>query len=243
MRHYAIGDVHGHLDKLQSAMALIAADRAHVDDPTAPVVQIGDLVDRGPDSKGVIEFMIEGLIRGEPWVTLLGNHDRQMLWWLENPDRHDPNMKPDYHWLHDRIGGRTTLASYGVDTTAPVSEMLSQARDVIPDDHIDFLHAMPNYYHRGDVFFAHAGVRPGVSLETKIEDDLIWIRGDFHDAEDDHGALIVHGHTPVDAATHYGNRINIDSGAGWGHELSAIVIEGRDAWLLTHSGRVTLPSM
>ncbi|MBI1493915.1 metallophosphoesterase [Halocynthiibacter styelae] len=241
MRHYAIGDVHGHLDKLQSAMALIARDRDRVDDPKAPVVQIGDLVDRGPDSKGVIEFMIEGVIRGEPWVTLLGNHDRQFLWWLEDPERRDPVLKTEYTWLHERIGGLTTLASYGVDITAPISEMHRQARSLVPDDHIDFLNAMPNRYTRDRLFFAHAGIRPSVPLDQQTEDDLIWIRGEFHNHPDPHDALIIHGHTPVKAATHYGNRINIDSGAAWGHDLSAVVIEERKAWLLTVSGRVPLP--
>ncbi len=241
MRHYAIGDVHGHLDKLQKAMALIAEDRARVDDLKAPVIQIGDLQDRGPDSRGVIEYMIEGRMQGEPWMCLLGNHDRQMLWWLENPKRHDPNMKPDYHWLHDRIGGKTTLASYGVDVTAPVSDMHVQARELIPAEHVDFLYSLPNHYHNGDLYFAHAGIKPSVALDQQAEDDLIWIRGEFHNYPDDHGALIIHGHTPIDAATHYGNRINIDSGAAWGHDLSTIVIEGREAWLLTVTGRVPLP--
>ncbi|WP_039018514.1 metallophosphoesterase [Halocynthiibacter namhaensis] len=240
MRHYAIGDVHGHLDKLQKAMTLIAEDRVRVDDPKAPVVQIGDLIDRGHDSKGVIEFMIEGVIRGEPWITLLGNHDRQMLWWLENPERHDPNMKPDYHWLHDRIGGRETLTSYGVDINTPAVEMLAQARMLIPVDHVDFLSAMPNYYHRGNLFFAHAGIKPGIELDQQNEDDLIWIRGEFHNSHVDHGALIIHGHTPIDAVTHYGNRINIDTGAGWGKDVSTIVIEDHDAWLLTPTGRIPL---
>ena len=90
------------------------------------------------------------------------------------------------------------------------------------------------------MYFAHAGIRPGVPLDRQCEEDLVWIRQSFHKESGPHPKLIVHGHTPVDAATHYGNRINLDSGAGYGRPLTAAVFEGTDAWLLTASGRQPL---
>ena len=91
-----------------------------------------------------------------------------------------------------------------------------------------------------DLFFAHAGIQPGVPLADQVEHDLIWIRKEFHVDTRDHGKLIVHGHTPVEQATHYGNRINIDAGAGYGRPLVAVVFEGRACWQLTDEGRVAL---
>jgi serine/threonine protein phosphatase 1 len=111
----------------------------------------------------------------------------------------------------------------------------------VPDAHRAFLAGLPTHLHRGEVFFVHAGIRPGVPLAAQVEDDMTWIRGRFLDDLRDHGALIVHGHTPVERATHYGNRLNIDSGAAYGGPLSAVVIEGRKVWELTDSGRVRLP--
>jgi serine/threonine protein phosphatase 1 len=90
------------------------------------------------------------------------------------------------------------------------------------------------------VVFAHAGIRPGVALDAQTEDDLVWIRHDFLDDPRDHGALVVHGHTAVDAATHYGNRLNIDSSAAYGGPVTAVVIEGRAVWVLGPDGRSPL---
>mgnify|MGYP001766801930 CR=1 FL=1 len=90
----------------------------------------------------------------------------------------------------------------------------------------------------GAVLFAHAGIRPGIDLHAQTEDDLLWIRREFLEDTRDHGALVVHGHTPVDAVTHYGNRVNIDTGAGYGDALSAIAIEDGNVWVLTAKGRV-----
>lgn len=239
MRAYAIGDIHGYLHKLERAHVLIEADRAEVEDDDAPVVHIGDLTDRGPDSKGVIDFLIKGLAQGEPWVVIKGNHDRMMSWYLEATPRRDHCLRSDYDWAHQRLGGMETMASYGVNIGAgrTPDQIHQDARAKVPQAHLDFLSRLENFYQLDDLFFCHAGIRPGISLAYQSEDDLLWIRQAFHIDPTDHGALIIHGHTPVDQVVHYGNRVNIDTGAGYGKDMSAVVIEGRDVWLLTDEGR------
>lgn len=240
MRAYAIGDIHGQLDKLKRAHILIEADRAEVDDDTAPLVHIGDLSDRGPDTRGVIDFLMEGQAGGEPWLVLKGNHDRMMAWFLATPPRRDHCLRPELDWLHPRLGGLETLASYGVDISAGRSfdDLHRDAVAQVPNTHKDFLAVLPTSWRFGDLFFCHAGIRPTTALEAQQEDDLLWIRQDFYTSDADHGALIIHGHTPLDQVTHYGNRVNIDTGAGYGHDISAIVIEGREVFLLTDHGRM-----
>ena len=240
MRTYAIGDIHGQLEKLKRAHVLIEADRAEVEDDTAPVVHIGDLPDRGPDTRGVIDFLIAGQAAGEPWVVLKGNHDRMMARFLDIPSRRDHCLRAELEWVHPRLGGQETLASYGVDISAGRShdDLHRDAVERVPGAHKDFLDTLPTFYQRGDVFFCHAGIRPGVALDKQAEDDLLWIRQAFYASDARHGALIVHGHTPIDAVTHYGNRVNIDTGAGYGKAMSAVVLEGQDLFLLTDQGRV-----
>lgn len=239
MQIYAIGDIHGHLGKLQHAHELIARDRAAGGDPAAPVVHIGDLVDRGPDSRGVVEFLRQGVSTGAPWVVLKGNHDRMFALFLQDPPRRDPRLRPGLEWLDDRLGGRTTLASYGVDAAhgRDPTEIHAEARRKVSEAHRAFLAGLPAWYRASECFFCHAGIRPDVPLEAQSEDDLLWIRHEFLDDRRDHGALIVHGHTPVPEVEHHGNRVDIDTGAGHGRKLSAVVIEGRRVWRLTETGR------
>ncbi len=243
MRAYAIGDIHGQCEKLKRAHILIEADRAECEDDDAPVVHIGDLCDRGPDVKGVIDFLITGQTEGEPWIVLKGNHDRMMAWFLEAIPRRDHCMRTEFEWLHPRIGGLETLASYGVNIAAGrgVKEIHPDALDAVPNSHKAFMANLPTFYHLGDLFFCHAGIRPGIGLAYQEEDDLCWIREEFYASNTDHGALIIHGHTPIDQVTDYGNRVNTDTGAGYDKDLSAIVIEGRNIWLLTENGRVAVP--
>lgn len=237
MRTYAIGDIHGHLDKLQALHALIAADMAQYG--PAPVVHVGDLVDRGPDSRGVIQYLMTGIAGGQNWVVLKGNHDRLFTYFLDNPARPDPGLRADLSWLHPRLGGAETLASYGVVHPAdrPVAPVHQDAAAAVPAEHRRFLEERPSLYQRGDVVFVHAGIRPGVALTDQTETDLIWIRKDFLEDSRDHGALIIHGHTAIDRPTHYGNRVNIDSSVAYGGPLSAIVIEGRAVFEITSEGR------
>ncbi|MGH1370101.1 MAG: metallophosphoesterase [Maritimibacter sp.] len=242
MTAYAIGDIHGHLDKLTAAHALIEADRAAHGTVDAPIIHIGDLCDRGPDTKGVLDYLIAGHERGENWVTLKGNHDRLMEWWFEDFPRHDPFLLVGYHWLHAKIGGMETLASYGVvfperTRTQVAHEM---ARETVPQAHINFVANLPLQYRLGDLFFCHAGIRPGVALEDQDEMDLLWIREEFHESKADHGAFVIHGHTPVETVEHHGNRLNIDTGAAFGKALSVVVIDGRNVWRLTQEGRINV---
>lgn len=241
LRSYAIGDVHGHLQKLRAAHALIAADRALTGDTEAPVVHLGDLVDRGPNCRGVLDFLIDGIDASAPWILLKGNHDRFMQYFLRPGGQPEP-ARPDLDWLSPAVGGRETLVSYGVETGMHPDRAALHAAAVaaVPERHKALLEGLLPCHRRGEVFFCHAGVRPGVALEDQVEDDLIWIRREFLDDLRDHGALIVHGHTPVEVVTHYGNRVNLDTGAGYGGPVSAVAIEGREVFLLTETGRVPL---
>jgi serine/threonine protein phosphatase 1 len=238
MRSYAIGDIHGHLDLLVAAHARIAADRRRTGDHGAPVVHLGDLVDRGPDSRGVIEFLRRGLEAGAPWQVLKGNHDRMFSIYLRDPAARDPMLRTAFSYLHHGIGGAETLASYGIEAVAgEEADVHADALARVPEAHRRFLETRPALWQRGEAIFVHAGLRPGVPLEKQHEDDLIWIRGPFHEHAGDFGGLVVHGHTAIEAPTHYGNRVNIDSRAAYGGPLTAIVVEGRSVWVLEEDGR------
>lgn len=240
MRTYAIGDIHGMLGRLRAAHDLIATDQAR--HGVAPVVHLGDLVDRGPDVRGVIDFLLDGVAAGREWIVLKGNHDRMFAGFLGAPGWHDPRLRPDLSWLHPRLGGGATLASYGVrsPTDRPPPQVWSDARAAVPPAHRTFLHGLPMIHQRGDTVFVHAGIRPGIPITDQIEDDLTWIREPFLSDRRDHGALIVHGHTVIGEPWHYGNRVNIDTGAGYGHALTAIVVEDAQVFHLTPAGRLPL---
>lgn len=242
MRSYAIGDIHGQLEKLKAAHALIAADRAQCGDKDAPVVHLGDLVDRGPDSAGVIRTLREGMAAGAPWIVLKGNHDRLFEKFLTDPDWRDPQMRPDVTYLHPAIGGADTLMSYGLFriTSFHLKTARDKALQAVPDADIRFLAELPLTYAHGEALFVHAGIRPGVPLDAQTEQDLLWIREPFLSDTRDHGALVIHGHTAIQDPTHYRNRVNLDSRAGYGGALTAAVIEGRQVFVLSPSGRVPL---
>jgi serine/threonine protein phosphatase 1 len=240
MHLYAIGDIHGHLGLLKAAHDLIAGDIAR--HGPGPVIHVGDLVDRGPDSRGVIDFLIGGLAAGQDWVVLKGNHDRMFTRFMADPWEPEPGLRGDLTWLHPRLGGADTLRSYGVANAGdrPVDKVHADAVGAVPQAHRDFLASRPTFHRAGDCAFVHAGIRPGIALSDQTETDLVWIRDPFLTATASFGPLVVHGHTALEAATHYGNRLNLDSGAAYGGPLSAVVIEGRDAALLTPRGRQKL---
>ena len=244
MRTYAIGDIHGRITLLKAAHARIEADRARVADMTAPIVHLGDLVDRGPDSAAVLEYLRAGMAAGAPWAVIKGNHDRMFAQFLNDPLVKDPGLRPDHSWLHPKLGGATTLAAYGVRNAGdrPVGPVHAEAVALVPAAHRRFVEGLPLWLLRGEVLFVHAGVRPGVDLHDQVENDLVWIRSPFLEDTRDHGALIVHGHTVVDQPTHYGNRVNLDTGAAYGGPLTAVVIEGRDVFVLDDGGRRALPA-
>jgi len=235
---YAIGDIHGQLAELDRVLQQITADGG----PDAKVVFLGDYTDRGPHSAQVLDLLIEGRDAGRNWHFIKGNHDRMFEWFMRDYPQHEAYLPIDLTWLHPRLGGDTTLASYGIEMT-PRNRMLAvhkQARETVPQAHVDFLTSLPLSYQSDAVFFAHAGIKPGVPLDAQDEEDLLWIRKEFHDDTRIHPKLVVHGHTPVDTAQHYGNRINLDTGAGYGKPLTAAVFEGTSCWLLTDEGRVAL---
>lgn len=242
MRIYAIGDIHGQLEKLRAAHALIAADRERTGDQTAPVVHLGDFIDRGPDSKGVIDHLIAGRERGAPWICLKGNHDRIFLGYLTTGDPTDHVLRKGLTWLDPPMGGLETLASYGVTKRFWTSDaaLLEAARKAVPDAHLAFLQGLEARFETPEFFFCHAGIRPGVALDQQVEDDLVWIRSPFLEDTRDHGKIVVHGHTPVDTPEHYGNRIDLDTGAGFGRALTVAVFEGQACFVLGQEGRVPL---
>ena len=242
-RSYAIGDIHGQLPALLETHRLIRQDRDRTGDGDAPVIHLGDLVDRGPDVRGVIETLMEGMAGREPWLAVKGNHDRMFGLFIDDPLAVDPGLKSALSYLNPRIGGQATLASYGVPNAQdrPIAKVHDEALARVPQEHLDFLAALPLYHSRGECLFVHAGLRPDIPLPDQTEDDLLWIREPFLSDRRDHGPLIVHGHTAIAAAVHYGNRVNLDSGAGYGNPLTVVVIEGRQVWLLGPGGRVPLP--
>mgnify|MGYP002623816606 CR=1 FL=1 len=239
MRVYAIGDVHGQFDMLRDAHDRIARDRQATGDDAAPVVHLGDFCDRGPDTAGVLQFLVDGIGGGEPWRAVMGNHDRLFRDFLSDGALTDARLRSDLSWLSWNMGGLDTLRSYGMDRPESLSadDLHERARAAVPESHRRFLHELETFIELGDLVFVHAGIRPGVPLADQDEEDLIWIRQEFLLDTSDHGKLVVHGHTPVEEPMHCGNRVNLDTGAGYGRPLTAAVFEGRDCWVLTESGR------
>ncbi len=236
-RFYAVGDIHGDYDKLIDIHARIARDAGAGGDPK--IIFIGDLVDRRFKSGETLQFLIDNIAAGRPWTVVLGNHDRLFARFLDDVNWRDPVLRADYHWLHANMGGVTTLASYGVDVSSDrtLQDLQNDARAKVPADHHIFLKNLPDYHREPGLLFVHAGIRPGVPLSEQTQDDMIWIRKPFHDYAGSHGDLVIHGHSVIDRVTHYGNRVNIDTGAAYGHDLSAIVIEGADIYVLEKDGR------
>ena len=216
-RVYAIGDVHGCDRQLAELHALVAEDLKHRPCKLATLVHIGDYVDRGPDSAGVVRRIMQGSpAKGLNVVNLMGNHERTML------DALGGQRAAVTDWLYS--GGRAALESWGIDADAvPAAEWA----EAIPAAEQHFLRKLELCHEEGDYFFAHAGVRPGVALHDQAAEDLLRIRHAFLTSEAEHGAIIVHGHTPVRQGPEvYANRINIDTGAVFGRELTCLVLEG-----------------
>lgn len=241
MRAYAIGDIHGHLDLLKAAHDRIAADMAQ--HGPAPIIHLGDLVDRGPDSRGTIDWLMQGIRSGKDWHVIKGNHDRMFSRFMHAPHEPEPGLRADLSWLHPRLGGGTTLGSYGIANASdrPVDAVHAEALQKVDPAHIAFIDGLPTYIELGaDLLFVHAGIRPGVAIKDQTETDLVWIREGWLDQPQDHGPLVVHGHTALPHAVNYGHRLNIDSSAAYGGPLTAVAIEGRDVFVLGDHGRVPL---
>lgn len=235
---YAVGDIHGQRSELERVLSLIDADGGR----DARIVFLGDYTDRGPDSKGVIDILAKAKQARRNWSFLKGNHDRMFHLFLQNPPRSDPHMMVELYWLHPRLGGDTTVASYGVDAsgTRRLKDVHAELRAAMPQTHVAFLADLDLSFQTDVLFFAHAGIRPGVPLNAQTEEDLLWIRKEFHTHDGPHPKVIVHGHTPVERPTHYGNRVNLDTGAGHGRSLTAAVFDGTRCWALSDKGRTPL---
>jgi serine/threonine protein phosphatase 1 len=219
-RIYAIGDIHGRLDLLDEVLARVDADTGIHPIPNEIRVFLGDYIDRGPDSKHVLDRLIS-YCTAQPTVCLMGNHEAFLREFLKNPDVLS---------VWRRCGGLDTLLSYGltpkIETDAQGQrELASALYKILPSSHREFLSSLKRYYICGDFFFVHAGVRPGISLTEQSEDDLLWIREDFLTCEEPFGKVVVHGHTPVLEPEVRANRINIDTGAYATGRLTCLVLE------------------
>ena len=213
-RIYAIGDIHGCARQLDDLHEMIAEDLRRRPIGSALLLHIGDYVDRGADSAGVIARLLGGCpVPGARMVNLMGNHESTML------DALSGERAAGTDWLF--AGGRAALESYGIDPDGP-RELWSS---LIPESHQDFLRKLILMHREGDYAFIHAGVRPGIKLEQQARDDLLRARQPFLYSEADFGAVVVHGHTPVKAPVVRHNRIAIDTGAVFGGKLSCAVLQ------------------
>jgi serine/threonine protein phosphatase 1 len=221
-RVYAIGDIHGCDAQLAALHAIIAEDVARRPVATPLLLHIGDYVDRGPDTAGVIARLLRGTpVAGVPMVNLLGNHEHTMLEALSG------ERAAATDWLF--TGGRAALESYGVDPDSPREGWAA----AVPAAHLGFLRGLSLMHLEGGYAFVHAGVRPGVALEDQARDDLLQMRQPFLYSEASFGAVVVHGHTPVKAPVVRHNRIAIDTGAVFGGKLTCVVLEGETIGFLT----------
>ncbi len=229
-RVYAVGDIHGRADLLASLVGRIKADAEASPVERRVIVYIGDYVDRGLQSKEVIEFLCSDPTPGFEAVFLKGNHDAWLLEFLDDPD-----ISPS--WLS--IGGQATLLSYGVGLSAetPQNDRLQKASEqllrALPSHHLEFLRSLRLSHAEGGYLFVHAGIRPGVAIEAQREQDLLWIRDEFTGDESDHGKCIVHGHSVSSAPELRSNRIGIDTGAYATGRLTCLVLEGESKRFVT----------
>jgi serine/threonine protein phosphatase 1 len=220
-RVYAVGDVHGRADLLAALTARIDDDLKEYPSAKPLEVFLGDYIDRGPDSRLVLELLVERR-RSHAMVLLKGNHEACAAAALAG--------QPVWsEWM--KIGGVSTLLSYGIKPTPtfdPVSEyrMARAFSQAIPESHSRFINGLAMSFTCGDFFFTHAGVKPAVPLAAQTEQDLLWIRDEFLLYEEDFGKVVVHGHTPVMEPEIRQNRINIDTGAYATGRLTCLVLEG-----------------
>lgn len=235
MRVYVVGDVHGRHDLLIDVIEKIMDDSARP--PLVPnqrIVFLGDYVDRGPQSREVIDTLLalreRALRRGMAITFLRGNHEAAMLDFISGPAQ-------AAGWLG--FGGRAALFSYGVqppslDTMSPkaLAETAEKLDKALPPAHRDFLERLELSLGIGDYFFCHAGVRPGVPLDQQKPEDMLWIREPFLSSALDHGQVVVHGHTVVPEPEFYPNRIALDTGAYATGRLTCMVLSGSERRVL-----------
>ncbi|TCM19478.1 serine/threonine protein phosphatase 1 [Novosphingobium sp. PhB165] len=225
-RVYAVGDIHGRLDLFEGLIAAIERDDAARGEAVSDVILLGDLIDRGPASAGVID-------RARRWSRerrvefIQGNHEEMLLVAARKLEAFRSFLK---------FGGRETIISYGVDPDfvmeAGMEELQLAMLDAIPQDDFDFLDSFEKMVRIGDYLFVHAGVRPDTPLDHQLGHDCRWIREPFLTHDGDFGAVVVHGHTITEAPEIRANRIGIDTGAYIHGTLTAIGLEGENRWFI-----------
>lgn len=230
-RVYAVGDIHGRYDVLREMDELIINDyEASGAGLTPTVVYLGDYVDRGFQSRELLDHFVAHSPIPYQKVFLLGNHDQWFLKFLEGED-------VAQSWL--RYGGDATLLSYGIrpnmrqDQAARMQAMHTEMVEKMPSSHKEFLTSLEYAFAFGDYFFCHAGVRPDLPLSAQQDQDLIWIREPFLSATVDYGKIIVHGHTVEEAPAMRKNRIGVDTGAYQTGNLTCVVLEENDIRFLS----------
>lgn len=226
-RVYVIGDIHGRVDLLDRMIKEIHRDFENSPTDSCLTVTIGDYVDRGPNSRLVVDRLVHNPFPTE-FIALRGNHDELFEIFLQNPSVADA-------WR--RLGGLETLHSYGV----PVKDLMhgknyeaaaAALRSSLPRTHVQFFASLRECLPAGDYFLCHAGVRPGIPLPQQHREDLLWIREPFLSSKCNFGKIVVHGHTPTRKPEVLANRINIDTGAYITGRLTCAVLEEREVRFL-----------
>ncbi len=233
---YAIGDIHGRADLLEKMHAAIVKDALDVRCQRKVVVYLGDYIDRGAQSKKVVDVLVDKPLAGFERYHLMGNHEAFLLEFLQ-----DVEAGPG--WFFN--GGVATLASYGVKigrtdelTMDTLQRIQDEFKRKLPNTHSNFYRQLDFTRTEGDYFFVHAGIRPGVPLDNQTDEDMLWIREEFLGSDDDFGKIVVHGHTITWEPEIKPNRIGIDTGAFASGVLTALVLEGREQDFLTVTGPV-----
>ncbi|HEX7931192.1 MAG TPA: metallophosphoesterase family protein [Sphingomicrobium sp.] len=230
-RVYAVGDIHGRLDLLMEIEQAIEAD-LDARPTNAPLIcYLGDYVDRGPSSAGVIDHLASRASDGLRRVYLKGNHEDRMLAFLEEPEANGPG------WM--KFGGVEALASYGLSQTAINSgdwpDLRNQLATALPREHLNFLRSLDLAFRWGDYLFVHAGLNPARALADQDPHDLMWIREPFLSSERDWGLRVVHGHVIEPEPVFRANRIGLDTGAYQSGVLTCAGIEGGEVRILQAS--------
>jgi len=227
-RAYAVGDIHGRLDLLDRLLVDIERDISGRPAADTFVVFLGDLIDRGPQSREVVERLRTLRSKSFTPVFLLGNHEEVLLRLIAG------ELGLLASWL--RFGGAECAQSYGLDPRQLAhlheADALAAVRAAVPASHVEFLGTFIDTFRFGDYLFVHAGIRPGVELSGQSQRDLRWIRAAFLDSQADHGFVVVHGHTITEEVVELNNRIGIDTGAYASGVLTALGLEGEERWYL-----------
>lgn len=231
-RAYAVGDVHGRLDLLNELLGKISADNLGRPPAQTTIVFLGDLIDRGPQSAGVVERLRKYRPAFAKTVFLMGNHEEVLLRIVGG----EAELLAD--WM--KFGGAECMRSYGVDPAdlqrLARSDAVALLRRTIPREHLKFIDSFADTAAFGDYLFVHAGIRPGIEVEKQVSQDLRWIRSPFLDDDRHHGPVVVHGHTISETVEVRANRIGLDTGAYSSGVLTAIGLEGEERWFIQTGG-------